>query len=252
MLPSKKIYFLSDFHLGAPDAATSLVREKKIITFLDEIKKDAAEIFILGDLFDFWYEYKKVVPKGYVRILGKLAEITDSGIPMHFFVGNHDMWMKDYFQTELNIPVYFEPKTFEFNGKKFYIGHGDGLGPGDHGYKVIKKIFRNKACQWLFGILPPYIGMGIAGYFSRKSRAQTGQTDEVFLGEDKEWLIVYSREILAATHYDYFVFGHRHLPLDIKLNDKSRYINLGDWIKYDSYAVFDGTDLALKYHKKTG
>lgn len=252
MLPSKKIYFLSDFHLGAPDAATSLVREKKIISFLDEIKKDAAEIFILGDLFDFWYEYKKVVPKGYVRILGKLAEITDSGIPMHFFVGNHDMWMKDYFQTELNIPVYFEPKTFEFNGKKFYIGHGDGLGPGDHGYKIIKKIFRNKACQWLFGILPPYIGMGIAGYFSRKSRAQTGQTDEVFLGEDKEWLIVYSREILAATHYDYFVFGHRHLPLYIKLNDKSRYINLGDWIKYDSYAVFDGTDLALKYHKKTG
>lgn len=250
MLPSKKIYFLSDFHLGAPDAQTSLVREKKIIAFLDEIKKDAAEIFILGDLFDFWYEYKKVVPKGYVRILGKLAEITDSGIPMHFFVGNHDMWMKDYFQTELNIPVYFEPKTFEYSGKKFYIGHGDGLGPGDHGYKFIKKIFRNKACQWLFGILPPYIGMGIAGYFSRKSRAQTGQTDEVFLGEDKEWLVVYSKEMLQTAHYDYFVFGHRHLPLDIKLNDKSRYINLGDWIKYDSYAVFDGTDLVLKYHKK--
>ncbi|MFN8249033.1 MAG: UDP-2,3-diacylglucosamine diphosphatase [Ferruginibacter sp.] len=249
MLPSKKIYFLSDFHLGAPDAQTSLVREKKIIAFLDEIKKDAAEIFILGDLFDFWYEYKKVVPKGYVRILGKLAEITDSGIPMHFFVGNHDMWMKDYFQTELNIPVYFEPKTFEYSGKKFYIGHGDGLGPGDHGYKFIKKIFRNKACQWLFGILPPYIGMGIAGYFSRKSRAQTGQTDEVFLGEDKEWLVVYSKEMLQTAHYDYFVFGHRHLPLDIKLNDKSRYINLGDWIKYDSYAVFDGTDLVLKYHK---
>jgi len=246
---SKKIYFLSDFHLGAPDSAKSLVREKKIIRFLDEIKNDAAEIFILGDLFDFWYEYKKVVPKGYVRILGKLAEITDSGIPVHFFVGNHDMWMKDYFQQELNIPVYFEPKEFEYGGKKFLIGHGDGLGPGDHGYKFIKKIFRNKACQWFFGILPPYIGMGIAGYFSRKSRAQTGQTDEVFLGDDKEWLILYCKAILQKKQYDYFIFGHRHLPLDIKLNDTSRYLNLGDWIKYDSYAVFDGNNMFLNYYK---
>jgi UDP-2,3-diacylglucosamine hydrolase len=248
MTSSKKIYFLSDFHLGAPNITESLKREKKIIRFLDEIKNDAAEIFILGDLFDFWYEYKKVVPKGYVRILGKLAEITDSGIPVYFFVGNHDMWMNDYFQNELNIPVFFEPKEFEYSGKKFLIGHGDGLGPGDHGYKFIKKVFRNKACQWLFGILPPYIGMGIAGYFSRKSRAQTGQSDEVFLGEDKEWLIQYSKEVLQKTHYDYFVFGHRHLPLDIRLNDKSRYLNLGDWIKYDSYAVFDGINMELKYY----
>ena len=248
MESSKKIYFLSDFHLGAPNATESLVREKRIIRFLDEIKKDASEIFILGDLFDFWYEYKKVIPKGYVRILGRLAEITDSGIPIHFFVGNHDMWMKDYFQKELNIPVYFEPKEFIYSGKKFLIGHGDGLGPGDSGYKLIKKIFRNKACQWFFGILPPYIGMGIAGYFSRKSRAQTGMTDEVFLGEDKEWLILYSKEILQKKHYDYFVFGHRHLPLDVKLSDKSRYLNLGDWIKYDSYAEFDGNDMFLKYY----
>ena len=248
MTSSKKIYFLSDFHLGAPNITESLKREKKIIRFLDEIKNDAAEIFILGDLFDFWYEYKKVVPKGYVRILGKLAEITDSGIPVYFFVGNHDMWMNDYFQNELNIPVFFEPKEFEYSGKKFLIGHGDGLGPGDHGYKFIKKVFRNKACQWLFGILPPYIGMGIAGYFSRKSRAQTGQSDEVFLGEDKEWLIQYSKEVLQKTHYDYFVFGHRHLPLNIRLTEKSRYLNLGDWIKYDSYAVFDGINMELKYY----
>jgi len=249
MPSSKKIYFLSDFHLGAPNATESLIREKRIIRFLDEIKNDASEIFILGDLFDFWYEYKKVIPKGYVRILGKLAEITDSGIPIHFFVGNHDMWMKDYFQKEMNIPVYFEPKEFEYSGKKFLIGHGDGLGPGDHGYKFIKKIFRNKACQWFFGVLPPYIGMGIAGYFSRKSRAQTGQTDEVFLGEDNEWLILYSKEILQQKHYNYFIFGHRHLPLDVKLNDSSRYINLGDWIKYNSYAVFDGNEMVLKYYK---
>mgnify|MGYP003446239104 FL=1 len=248
MTSSKKIYFLSDFHLGAPNITESLKREKKIIRFLDEIKNDALEIFILGDLFDFWYEYKKVVPKGYVRILGKLAEITDSGIPVYFFVGNHDMWMNDYFQKELNIPVFFEPREFEYSGKKFLIGHGDGLGPGDHGYKFIKKVFRNKACQWLFGILPPYIGMGIAGYFSRKSRAQTGQSDEVFLGEDKEWLIQYSKEVLQKTHYDYFVFGHRHLPLDIRLTEKNRYLNLGDWIKYDSYAVFDGINMELKYY----
>jgi UDP-2,3-diacylglucosamine hydrolase len=249
MEASKKIYFLSDFHLGAPDAACSLVREKKIVQFLDTIKNDAAVIFIVGDLFDFWYEYKKVVPKGYVRILGKIAEITDAGIPIHFFVGNHDMWMKDYFQTELNTSVYFEPKEFTFNGKRFLIGHGDGLGPGDRGYKFIKKVFRNPICQWLFGILPPRFGIGLADFFSKKSRAKTGTTDEIFLGEDKEWLIVYAKEILQKEHYDYFIFGHRHLPLDIALNEKSKYINLGDWIKYFTYAVFDGENLVLEYYK---
>jgi UDP-2,3-diacylglucosamine hydrolase len=246
---SKKIYFLSDFHLGAPDAASSLVREKKIVRFLDEIKKDASVIFIVGDLFDFWYEYKKVVPKGYVRILGKIAEITDAGIPIHFFVGNHDMWMKDYFQKELNTAVYFEPKEFKFNNKRFLIGHGDGLGPGDEGYKFIKKIFRNPICQWLFGMLPPRFGIGLADFFSKKSRAKTGTTNEIFLGEDKEWLVVYTKEILQKQHYDYFIFGHRHLPLDIVLNEKSKYINLGDWIKYFTYAVFDGEKLSLEYYK---
>jgi UDP-2,3-diacylglucosamine hydrolase len=249
MEETKKIYFLSDFHLGAPNATESLVREKKLIRFLDEVKHTAAAVFIVGDLFDFWYEYKKVVPKGYVRILGKIAEFTDAGIPVYFFVGNHDMWMKDYFEKELNTPVYFEPKEFIFAGKKFLIGHGDGLGPGDNGYKFIKKIFRNKLCQALFGAFPPNIGIGIADYFSRKSRAKTGKADEVYLGEEQEWLVIYSKEILTQQHYDYFIFGHRHLPLDIKLNEKSRYINLGDWIKYFSYAVFDGEELKLEYYK---
>jgi UDP-2,3-diacylglucosamine hydrolase len=248
ILPDKKIYFLSDFHLGAPDYASSLNREKKIVAFLDQAMKDAAVIFIVGDLFDFWYEYNTVVPKGYTRILGKLAQITDAGIPIHFFVGNHDMWMKGYFEKELNIPVYYEPKAFEFNNTKMLIGHGDGLGPGDHGYKFIKKIFRNKICQWLFGILPPIVGVGLAGYLSRRSRAMTGQTDATFLGEDKEWLIVYCKDVLKETHYDYFIFGHRHLPIDFLLTEKSRYINLGDWIRYDSYAVFDGTTVELKYY----
>jgi UDP-2,3-diacylglucosamine hydrolase len=225
------------------------VREKRIVRFLDEIKNDAAVIFILGDLFDFWYEYKNVVPKGFVRILGKLAELTDSGIIVHFFVGNHDMWMSGYFEQELNIRVFYDPEEFEFNGKKFLIGHGDGLGPGDHKYKFMKKVFRNRFSQWLFGMLHPASGIGLADYFSRKSRASAGNEDEKFLGEEKEWLIVYSRELLQKKHFDFFVFGHRHLPIEFKLNDNSIYINLGDWIKYNSYAEFDGENIQLKYYK---
>jgi UDP-2,3-diacylglucosamine hydrolase len=253
----KKIYFLSDFHLGAPNAAASLEREKQIVRFLDEIKYKAAEIFLVGDMFDFWYEYRKVIPKGYVRLLGKLAELSDAGIQMHFFVGNHDMWMKDYFQKELNLPVYFEPKEFERNGKKFLIGHGDGLGPGDKAYKFLKMIFRNPVCQWLFGVLPPYIGMGLANYLSRRSRAQTGAAEEIFLGEEKEWLIIYCKEKLKGKKIDFFVFGHRHLAIDYRLSspslqgkgrggEVSRYINLGDWIHYYTYGAFDGTDFVLK------
>ena len=244
--PGKKIYFLSDFHLGAPDAERSLIREKKIVGFLDSIRDDAHTIFIVGDMFDFWYEYRKVVPRGFVRLLGKIASMADEGIRFHFFVGNHDMWMKNYFQEELNVPVYFEPKEFDFNGKQFLIGHGDGLGPGDHGYKRLKKVFRNPACQWLFGILPPAIGMGIANYASRRSRAATGQSEEKFLGEEREWLLVYCREVSKQHHYDFFVFGHRHLPIDYRLDNGSRYINLGDWIHYDTYAVFDGEELKLE------
>jgi UDP-2,3-diacylglucosamine hydrolase len=244
--PGKKIYFLSDFHLGAPDAASSLIREKKVVAFLDSVRPYAQEIFIVGDMFDFWYEYKKVVPKGYVRLLGKLAEITDSGIPIHFFVGNHDMWMKNYFEEELNIKVYHEPRVFHYNDKKFYIGHGDGLGPGDHGYKALKKIFRNPVCQFFFGLLHPSVGISVANYFSRKSRAKTGNTDEIFLGADKEWLMVYSTEMLQKEHFDFFIFGHRHLPIDYQLNNNSRYMNLGDWIRNFTYAVFDGNTLQLK------
>jgi UDP-2,3-diacylglucosamine hydrolase len=246
-VPKKKIYFLSDFHLGAPDHASSLEREKIIVQFLDTIKSDAAEIFLVGDMFDFWYEYRRVVPKGYVRLLGKLAELSDSGIPMHFFVGNHDMWVRDYFQKELNIPV---------NGKIFLIGHGDGLGPGDHGYKRLKKVFRNPVSKWLFGVLPPVAGMGLANYMSRRSRAQTGATEETFLGESKEWLIIYCKEVLQKKKIDFFVFGHRHLAIDYRLLPvdvtavpgmaSPRYINLGDWIRYYTYAVFDGEELTLR------
>ena len=250
IISQKNIYFLSDFHLGAPNAVESLKREKRIVQFLDAIKNDAQQIFIVGDMFDFWFEYKLVVPRGYTRLLGKLAELTDFGIKIHFFAGNHDMWMRDYFQNELNIPVYYQPTPFEFNGKKFLIGHGDGQGPGDHGYKFLKKLFRNPLCQWMFGILPPYFGLGIANYFSKKSRELASQKVEVFLGEDNEWLIIYCKEVLQKEQYDYFIFGHRHLPIDYTLNENSHYINLGEWINYDSYAVFNGETTELKYFNK--
>ncbi len=246
----KKIYFLSDFHLGAPNYADSLLREKKVVSFLESIKDKASEIFIVGDIFDFWYEYKKVVPKGYTRLLGKLAELTDLGIPTHFFIGNHDMWMNGYFEQELNIKVYQEPQVFERNGKSFFIGHGDGLGPGDAGYKFIKKIFRNKTCQWLFGWIHPNIGIGLANYFSNKSREKTGTSDENFLGVDKEWLLQFCRNTLEKTHYDFFIFGHRHYPLNYKLNEKSNYINLGDWINNYTYASFNGNTVELKQWEK--
>ena len=248
--PNKKLYLLSDFHLGAPNAAASLEREKAVVAFLESIRHDAGRIIIAGDIFDFWFEYKKAIPRGFTRLLGKLAELTDSGIPVEVFVGNHDMWMRDYFQQELNIPVYYEPKVYEWSGKRFYIGHGDGLGPGDHGYKFIKKIFHNPVCQWLFGWLHPDLGIGLANYFSRKSREKTGEADAEFLGADKEWLIVYCKEVLAKEHYDYFIFGHRHYPIDFALNAQSRYINLGDWIRNFTYASFDGQDVQLHHWKK--
>jgi UDP-2,3-diacylglucosamine hydrolase len=244
--PGKKVFFLSDFHLGAPDYAASRRREQKLVTFLEQIRQEAAAIFIVGDMFDFWYEYKYVVPKGYVRLLGKLAELTDSGIPVHFFVGNHDMWMKDYFQQELNIAVYFNEAYFEFSGKQFFVAHGDGLGPGDHGYKFLKVIFRNPVCQWLFGMLPPAIGMGLANFFSRKSREAVAETEKQFLGADKEWLMIHSQEVLKQRPVDYFIYGHRHVPGIHPLTGNSRYVNLGDWVLHFTYAVFDGEEITLQ------
>src|SRR5688572_27278101 len=171
---NKRVYFASDFHLGAPDAAASRERERLIVRSLDGIAQDEHPIFLVGDTFDFWFEYKEVIPKGYTRLLGKLAELSDRGIGISVFIGNHDMWMDGYFEEELNIPVYFEPQTYTINNKKFYIGHGDGLGPGDHGYKFLKKVFRNPVCRWLFSLLHPSWGIAVANYFSRKSRAATG------------------------------------------------------------------------------
>jgi UDP-2,3-diacylglucosamine hydrolase len=249
-LPHKKIYFLSDFHLGAPNYADSLIREKKIVAFLESIKNDASEIFILGDMFDFWYEYKTTVPKGYTRIFGKLAEITDAGTPIHFFVGNHDMWMNGYFEKELGIKVYFEPIIIERFGKKLFIAHGDGLGPGDKGYKFLKKIFRNPICNWLFGFAHPTVGMGVANYFSQSSRKKTGFADEKFLGEDNEWLILFSKKKIENENLDYLIFGHRHYPLKLQLNHKNAYyINTGDWITNFTYGVLDENIMVIEQYE---
>ena len=241
----KKVYFLSDFHLGAPNDTESRKREDRLVRFLQDARKDAGIIFIVGDIFDFWFEYKTVVPKGFVRILGTLAQLADEGIQLHIFTGNHDLWMQDYLSKELNAKLYFEPQAFIIQNKQFLIGHGDGLGPGDKGYKRLKKIFTNPICQWLFRWLHPDAGIQLANYFSRKSRAKTGNADEIFLGEDKEWLILYTKEKAKTMSVDYFIFGHRHYAMDLKINEKSKYINLGDWIRLNTYAVFDGTEMQL-------
>ena len=244
-----RIYFVSDIHLGTPNREESLKREKRLVQWLDQIKADATELFVVGDLFDFWFEYKRAVPRGYVRVLGKLAELSDSGIPITFFTGNHDMWIFDYIPSEIGAKLYREPIAREWNGKRFYIGHGDGLGPGDHGYKFIKKVFANKLCQWLFARLHPNFGIWLADYFSKSSRAKTGGDDAKFLGEENEWLVLYCKEVLESEHFDYFIFGHRHLPLDLDVGKSSKYLNLGDWLKYYTYAVFDGKNLELKSFK---
>ena len=245
----KKIYFASDNHLGAPNHTLSREREKKFVSWLDAIKKDAEVIFLLGDLFDFWFEYKTVVPKGFTRTLGKLAELSDSGIKVYYFVGNHDLWMKGYFEEELQIEVFHSPREFMIQNKLFFIGHGDGLGPGDKGFKRMKKVFTNPFAQWIFKWIHPDWGVSLAQYFSVKNKLISGKEDIKFLGEDKEWLVQYAMRKLEQKNYDYFVFGHRHLPLDIDLQGKAKYINLGDWITYYTYAVYNGEALELKSYK---
>ena len=249
MSDKQKIYFASDQHFGIPDFESSKLREKKFISWLDEIKSDAKAIFLLGDLFDFWYEYKTVVPKGFVRVLGKIAELRDSGIPIYFFVGNHDLWMIDYFETELDIPVYHRAKEFEFEGKTFLIGHGDGLGPGDKGYKRMKKVFSHPLSKWFYRWLHPDIGVKLGQYLSTKNKLISGDEDIKFLGEDNEWLAQYAKRKLEQKHYDYFLFGHRHMPMEIEVGENSIYINTGDWISHFTYAVFDGEKLALKTYQ---
>lgn len=243
LLPGKTLCFLSDIHLGSPDDAKSRERERKLLRFFDAIQADTQALFLVGDIFDFWFEYKEAVPKGFVRFLAKLAELQERGIALYIFTGNHDLWMRDYLETEIGAKIYHGRCELQCGGKSFFLAHGDGLGPGDHKYKVLKKIFSNPLCQWLFRWLHPDIGIKIAKTWSRGN--YTDPAKEVFHGEDKEWLIQYSKRKLQERHYDLFIMGHRHLPMDIRLSENSRYINLGDWILNCNYARFDGNELKL-------
>lgn len=242
--PCERVYFASDQHFGAPNVQLSKSREQLFVSWLNQVEKDAKAIFLLGDLFDFWFEYKSVIPKGFVRVLGKLAELSDKGIKIYFFVGNHDLWMSDYFSSELNVEVFHSPQRFTIDGKTFFIGHGDGLGPGDRGYKRLKKVFTNPLSKWLFSWLHPDIGVALGRYFSLKNKTISGQENKAYLGE-KEWLTQYCKRKLSVEHFDYFIFGHRHLPMNVSLNKTSRYINTGEWLTYFTYAYFDGGQVSL-------
>ncbi len=244
----KNIYFAGDFHLGIDVRHSSAERERLIVAWLESVKNDAEEIYLIGDIFDHYFEYRKVVPKGYIRFLGKLADLRDAGVKIYFFTGNHDMWMFRYLEEELQIPILRKPIVKEIRGKKFFIGHGDGLGPGDFGYKFIKSVFNNRFCQWLYGLLHPDIGLALMTFFSGKSR-EAGDDPDIFLGADKEWLVQYAeRKIQEIPGLDFFIFGHRHLPIDYTLkNGRTRYINTGEWMTQTSYIVFDGETLRHEF-----
>jgi UDP-2,3-diacylglucosamine hydrolase len=242
----KKVYVISDLHLGVPDAQSSIEREKKIVRWMEFIRKDAAAIIWNGDIFDFWFEYKFVIPKGFIRFQGKLAEFADLGIPMLMFTGNHDMWMFRYFETELGIPLKRKPMSLTIGKLRVMIGHGDGLGPGDHVYKFQKKFFDSAFCQWLFANLPTGLGMRIAQTWSKHSRLSNLNHDEPFLGKEKEWLWQYAQTIEATNHHDYYIFGHRHLALNVEINENARYLNSGQWVSQAHYIEIDGTSAQLK------
>lgn len=236
----KKIFFASDFHLGAPDSQTSKTREQKIIRWLDSIQDQAAAVFLVGDIFDFWFEYKKVIPKGFIPFISKISQLRDQDIPVYFFTGNHDLWMKNYFTEELGIPVYHDPIQIQIGSKIMMVGHGDGLGPGDHSYKFLKKVFIHPLSKWLFRWLHPDIGISIAHAWSGHSRITNIEKDENrFLGDD-EWLWAYCKEIEAQSHHDYYIFGHRHLPLELEVGKNATYFNLGEWVSQYTFLEFDG------------
>lgn len=244
MKESGKIYFASDAHLGYPNHDESLVREKRFVKWLETIRHDASEIYLLGDIFDYWYEYKKVVPRGFTRLLGKISEITDSGIPIHYFTGNHDISIYDYLPLETGVTVQYKPLRKTLNGLTFFMAHGDGLDPADKTYRRIRRIYVNPTFQWFFSKLHPNFTIWFAhkwSYSSRSSKMLPG-----FKGEENESMIQYARELFIKEDIDFFIFGHRHIPLDFPLNEKSRLIYLGDWLTHFTYAVLDGKDLELK------
>ena len=245
MTETGKIYFASDFHLGLPAGSLPVEREKKVVKWLNSVAGDAKEIYLLGDIFDFWWEYKLVIPRGFTRFLGTVSEITDSGIPVHFFTGNHDMWVGNYFSDECGMTIHTSPITTQFDGKRFHLAHGEGLGTKSTGYKILLSIFRNRPLQVMYSALHPSIGIGIGHRWSLNSRLGKGITKE-FLREEDEDLIRYARSVLEIEKIDYFIFGHRHLAMKYNLMPETEIVFLGDWIKNGSYAEWDGKDLSFK------
>ena len=243
----KKIYFASDFHFGIPDYESTRKRELKVCAWLESVRHDAQVIFLLGDLFDAWMEYKKVVPKGNIRFLGKLAELSDKGIEIIVFTGNHDLWMHGYFEQEMQIRVYKTAQTFDINQKLFHLAHGDGVSKKEWKYRIMKSLLHSKVSQWVYRQLHPDLGLRLADFFSRLGPKH--KYDDLSMKDHaKEFQILYANSLLQQRHYDYFIFGHRHIPCEFELQAGSKFINLGDWISYDTYAIFDGeTTRLLKY-----
>ena len=221
-------------------------REKTIIKWLSEIEKDAKAIYLLGDIFDFWFEYRKVVPKGFVRLLGKLASITDKGIKIHFFLGNHDLWVKDYLEKEVGICIHHQPKIIDEQGKKIFVGHGDGLGDGDYFYKFLRKIFTSKTCQWIFSCLHPNLALSIAHTFSNRSKRKK---QKIFTSKENEILFNFCKKQQKIKPSNYYIFGHRHIPLDLKIDNSASYINIGDWLTHKTYAILKNGNLKLEKYQ---
>lgn len=247
--PRKKIYFVSDAHLGARFHQDPREVELKLVRWLDQIKADAQSVWLLGDMFDYWYEYKYVVPKGHVRFLGKLAELADSGIEIHLFIGNHDIWMFDYLPQEIGAIIHREPLTIDLWGKRFFLGHGDEVDYRSRAFRLIRWVFRNRFCQWLYAAIHPRWTFGFALGWSLNSRKKGLQKYPVyeFQGEDNEYMISFARDYLKTNpSINFFIFGHRHLLLDFPLNKTARLIITGDWMTIFSYVEWDGETLAIK------
>jgi UDP-2,3-diacylglucosamine hydrolase len=242
---SGKVFFASDFHLGLDAGTNPADREKRVIRWLNSVAPGAREIFLLGDVFDFWWEYKKVVPRGFTRFLGTISSITDTGLPVHFFRGNHDMWIGRYLEEECGIIIHSGPFITNLDGKVFYLAHGEGLGTRSFGYKALLALFRNRPMQRLYSALHPSVGMSIGHRWSLSSRLGKGMHLD-FLGEEKEDLFRHSKKILESEKIDYFIYGHRHLPLTYRLPQGAIITILGDWIMKDSYAEWNGSELLLK------
>lgn len=243
----KKIYFISDAHLGSRLEKNPRAHEKKVVDWLDMVKADASAIYMMGDMFDFWYEYRTVVPKGFVRFLGKMAELVDSGIEVHFFTGNHDIWTFGYLENEVGLIVHREPEVIQLGSKQFFLAHGDGLSTKEHGFKFIRKIFHNRTCQRLFRYVPPQLGQNFGYNWSKNNRLKIAKLDNKFKGEGSEHLVVYAKQYFDEhPDTDFVIFGHRHIELDLQIKNQKRVVILGDFVSLFTYGVFDGENFWLE------